>query len=100
MQNGGVVLVNTSLVGAGSTVTSTVTWNGGNGCLVVSAAVLPTVINLMLVGVGITNREVKVNSGAIVASGVYPVPLPAGSYCIHTSGTSSIALYAALMPLP
>ncbi len=102
MQNGGVVLVNTSIVGPGSTVTTAQTWNGANGCLIVSADVLPTVINLMLVGAGAPNqnRAIKVNSGAIAAAGVYPMPLPAGSYSIHVSGTSSIGLYAAIMPLP
>ncbi len=100
MQNGGVVLVNTSLMVTGSNVSAPMTWNGANGCLVISSQQLAPIINLMLVGVGNQSRAVKVNSGAIAADGVYQMPLPAGSYSIHTATGSTVGLYAALMPLP
>ncbi len=100
MQNGGVVLVNTSLVSVGSNVSSPQTWNGGQGVLVIAANQLAPLITLVLVGVGATNRTIKVNSGAIVAEGIYPLQLPAGSYAIHSATGSSVGLYAALMPTP
>lgn len=97
MMNGGVVLVNTSMVAVGSNVSNALTWNGGNGCLVLASTQLAPVINLMLkMGSGLA---VKVNSGAIVANGVYPLPLPAGSYEVHSATGSSVGVYAALMPL-
>ncbi len=99
MQNGGVVLVNTSLVAVGSNVSTPIQWNGAQGCLVLAGQLAP-VVNLMLVNVGPQNRSIKVNSGAIVAEGVYQMPLPAGSYAIHSATGSSVGLYAALMPLP
>lgn len=100
MQNGGIVLVNTSLLVTGSNVSAPMTWNGANGCLVIAAQQMAPVVNLMLIGVGNQRRDVKVNSGAIVADGVYPMPLPAGTYAIHSATGSSVGLYAALMPLP
>jgi hypothetical protein len=100
MQNGGVVLVNTSLVAVGSNVSDSITWNGANGCLVLAAQQLAPVVNLMLVGVGPQRKAVKVNSGALVADGVYQMPLPAGTYAIHSATGSSVGLFAALMPLP
>ncbi len=106
MMNGGKVLVNTSFVGAGSSVGDVITWAGAQGALVVHGTIFPTVFNLCLVGVGNTSgssaatelRTVKVNSGSISSTGVYPMMLPAGSYQIQASGTSSIGVYAALMP--
>ena len=97
---GGVVLVNTSLMAVGSNVSPGVVWTGGQGCLVLNATQLPPVITLMLNSVGVAGTAVKVNSGALAAVGVYPMPLPPGNYSIHTATGSSISLYAALMPLP
>ena len=99
MRNG-IVLVNTSLMAVGSNVSAAMTWNGANGCLVLGANSLAPVVNLMLAGVGAPGHAIKVNSGALVAAGVYPMPLPAGSYQIHSATGSSVGLYAALMPLP
>lgn len=96
--NGGVVLVNTSLVAAGSNVTTSVVFNGADGVLVVTAQQFAPVVNLMLTGVGAQARAVKVNSGALVADGVYQLKLPAGSYSVHSATGSSLGLYMALMP--
>ncbi len=106
MMNGGKVLVNTSFIGAGSSVGDIVTWNGCQGALVVHGLIFPTVFNLCIVGAGNTTgssaatelRTVKVNSGSISSTGVYPMMLPAGSYQIQASGTSSIGIFCALMP--
>ena len=99
--NGGIVIVNTSLMAVGSNVvTAEHTWNGGFGVLVLGAAQLAPIVNLMLVGVGKENQAIKVNSGALIASGVYGLQLPAGRYAIHSATGSSIGLYAALMPTP
>lgn len=98
--NGGVVLVNTSLMSVGSNVTTAVTYNGGIGVLIISAQQLATVTNLVLTGVGAQGRNITINSGVLAGPGVFNVNAPAGSYCVHTSGGSSIGLYVALMPTP
>lgn len=100
--NGGIVIVNTSLVSAGSSrVTAQDTWNGGQGVLVLAAqGGFAATVSLVLVGVGKENQTVKVNSGNLSASGIYPIMLPAGRYAIDSTAGSSVGLYAALMPTP
>lgn len=98
MQNGGVVLVNTSLVAVGSNVSAAFSWNGGQGVLVVAATQLAPIINLMLVGVGNSNQMIKMNSSAIAANVVMPLMLPAGSYQMHSATGSSIGMFAGLFP--
>lgn len=100
MLNGGIVIVNTSLIGTGSSrVTAQDSWNGSQGVLVLGATGgFAATVNLVLVGVGKENQTIKVNSGNLVASGVYPLMLPAGKYAIDSVAGSSIGLYAALMP--
>lgn len=100
MQNGGVVLVNTSLMAVGSNVTSIKTWNGAQGVLVIGATQFAPVVNLMLVNVGAPNLSIKVNSTALQANEVRFFYLPAGSYQIHSATGSSVGLYAALIPTP
>lgn len=97
MQNGGIVIVNTSLVEVGSSVVSA-TWNGGRGVLVVSATQYAPIFNLMLDKVGPTGVAIKMNTSAIQANMVLPLDLPAGTYSVHSATGSSIGVYAALMP--
>lgn len=99
--NGGVVLVNTSLMAAGSNVTTPVTWNGGQGVLVVSATQMAPIITVMMPGVGSGNKTVKMNSGVINADGSFgPYYWPAGSYQVHTATGSSIGLFVGIFPTP
>lgn len=98
-QNGGVVIVNTSLMATGSNVVSA-QWNGGWGTLVIAATQFAPVINLMLVGVGAPNHMIKMNSTAIQANAVIGMQLPAGTYQIHSATGSSVGLYAGLFPNP
>ena len=99
MANGGLVLVNTSLMAVGSNVTTPVVYNGGQSVLIISAQQLPTVANLVLTGVGSQGLNITINSGVLAGPGVFNFNAPAGSYCVHTSGGSSIGLYMALMPV-
>lgn len=98
MANGGIVLVNTSLMAVGSNVTTAVTYTGGQGVLIISAQQLATVTNLVLTGVGAQLRNITMNSGVLAGPGVFNLNAPAGSYRVETSGGSSIGLYMALMP--
>jgi hypothetical protein len=102
MQNGGVILVNTSMMVLGSNVSTTQTWNGGQGVLVLSAQQLAPLINLMfLAGDGSSTRQIQVNSGVILGgSQMKSFDLPAGSYQLHSALGSSIGIFAALMPTP
>lgn len=99
--NGGVILTSgTSLVAAGSSASAPVRWNGGQGTLVITAQTYAATVSLMLVGVGPNSRNIKVNSGNIVADGVYPLMLPAGNYQIQSLAGSSVAIFAGLYPTP
>lgn len=99
--NGGVVLVNTSLMAVGSNVSDPQRWNGGQASIVVAGLILAPILNVVLVGVGAQNRTLKANSGIITAEGLYgPYYLPAGNYAVHSATGSSSGLFVGLFPTP
>ncbi len=98
MQNGGVTLVNTSLMVAGSNVVQC-RWNGGWGGLAIAATQFAPIVNFML-QVGPAGSLVKMNSTNIAANSFIPLQLPAGTYELHSATGSSIGMYAVLVPTP
>lgn len=97
----GVVLINTSIASGGSSVTTAVHFGGGQGVLVIGATQLAPVVTVMMPGVGVANRELKVNSGVINAEGIFgPYYFPAGNYRVHNATGSSIGLFIGMFPTP
>lgn len=93
----GVLLVNTSLVAVGSSVTDPQQWRGGEAVLVITATQFAPVITLCLAGVGQSNVALRVNSTALQANLVTDrMFLPQGKYQVHSAGGTSIGLYAAI----
>jgi hypothetical protein len=101
MQNGGVILVNTSMMSVGSNVSAVARWNGAQGVLVIAASQFAPIVNLMLkAGDGSSARQIKMNSTALQSNEVRFFYLPAGTYELHSATGSTIGLYAALVPTP
>lgn len=97
----GVVLVNTSLVAVGSNVTDAISWGGGLGVIVLSATQYAPVVTVMMPGVGVANKSIKVNSGTINADGIFgPYYFPQGNYQVHSATGSSVGLYVGLFATP
>lgn len=97
--NGGIVLVNTSIISAGtSAVGQPFQWGGGQGVIVTTAQAYGS-FNVYLVGVGSQNRYLKVNSGTITAEGLYFGYFPNGKYQVHATG-SSVGLFVGMSPTP
>lgn len=92
--NGGVVLFNSSLVGAGSS--QVFTYNGGQGVIVVSASVYG-VGTLQYVQAGVSKTPI-VCCSSFVSNAIIPFNAPAGSYCYSQASGSSVALTVALIP--
>lgn len=101
MNHGGMLLCNTSFIGAGQSEYQTLNY-GMQGVLVARANLIGVEVQLVGVGAGGSSLFVANSSKPILATSavIGPLYLPAGQYAIRNVSSSAINVVAGIYPTP